>query len=896
MNPNIRIVTWNANGLTEKRQEFEVFLSVHKIDVALISETRFTSKSYLNIKNYTVYLTNHPSGNSHGGTAIIIKNNIKHYPLEPYSTEKIQGTSVKIFDNNSEIALSAIYCPPRHSITAAEFATYFSNLGNKFISGGDWNAKHTFWGSRLISPRGRQLLGACNTLGLDTFSDGKPTHWPTDLSKTPDLLDFYVTKNLAPVRIMVSTLADLSSDHSPVELTLNTKIDFVDSLTRCYNKNTNWNNFRRAFKSKIAVTRTLNDGEKIEEAIENFNQSTHQSLFENTRPQKTSTQKFNAYPRFIKEKILEKRKYRKIWQRTRYPSDKRILNKVTRELKEMINDVKNKSMQSYLTGLGATKECNYSLWKATNKFKRPIVQIPPIRNGNGGWARSDDEKASVFGEHLHAVFKPLPTLNNQHDLQVSNFLEAATQLCIPLKGVSYTEVKVEIKGLQKGKSPGYDQIDETILSNLPKKGIMAIKYILDACIKIEYFPSQWKIATVIMINKPGKPPTDPTSYRPISLLPIIGKILERLILKRMKSFLPNIIPDHQFGFREKHGTTEQIHRVSDKVWRSFENKQYCSAVFLDIAQAFDKVWHDGLLFKVKRFLPHSFYNIIKSYLENRCFEVRVKNSTSNLFEINSGVPQGSILGPVLYLIFTADIPSSPGVMTATYADDTAILAENVNPVVASDILQSHLNELQNWFDLWRIKINQTKSVHVTFTLRRNSCPPVYIYNTMVPQADEAKYLGMRFDRRLTWQKHIWMKRKQLDTKLRGLYWLIGKRSHLSDSNKILIYKSILKPVWTYGIQLWGTASNSNIEILERFQSKTIRNVLNIPQFISNKYIYADLKIKTVKQEVASFGKNYQIRLIHHPSALATRLGGDGSVVFERLKRNAVGGLTDRFSS
>jgi hypothetical protein len=116
-----------------------------------------------------------------------------------------------------------------------------------------------------------------------------------------------------------------------------------------------------------------------------------------------------------------------------------------------------------------------------------------------------------------------------------------------------------------------------------------------------------------------------------------------------------------------------------------------------------------------------------------------------------------------------------------------------------------------------MKANEAKSVQVTFTLNRMTCPPVKLNYKHLPQADEVKYLGIYLDRRLTWRKHITTKRKQLDLKLRNLYWIIGRKSQLSLENKLLVYKVILKPAWTYGIQLWGTAPNSNLEILERFQ-------------------------------------------------------------------------------
>lgn len=362
----------------------------------------------------------------------------------------------------------------------------------------------------------------------------------------------------------------------------------------------------------------------------------------------------------------------------------------------------------------------------------------------------------------------------------------------------------------------------------------------------------------------------------------------------MKLYLDDIVPNHQFGFRENHGTIEQIHRIVDVISKALDEKKYCSAVFLDISQAFDKVWHEGLLYKVKKMLPHSFFQIIKSYLSKRCFEVRFNVELSDLYEIKSGVPQGSILGPILYIIYTADLPTTDKTTVATYADDTALLSTHMNPVTASEHLQHHIDKIEEWLELWRIHANRRKSTHVTFTLRRDTCPPVTLNNDVIPQDDNAKYLGMYLDRRLTWQKHIWTKRKQLDLKLRSMYWLIGRHSQMTTYSKLTIYKAILKPIWTYGIQLWGTASNSNIEILERFQTKTLRAIFNIPFYISNKIIYHDLKLPTVKQEIAKYSIAYQKRLSQHKNELAHRLSGDQGLQYKRLKRHSVPTLQNRF--
>lgn len=899
MNHNLRVLTWNANGLTDRRQELETFLNIEKIDIALISETRFTPKTHVSFKDFKIYTTVHPSGNSHGGTAVIIKNNIKHYPLEEYCTEKIQATSIKVVYSKVETTFSAVYCPPRHTITAQDFSVYFSTLSSRFICAGDWNSKHVHWGSRLTSTRGRQLKNAIEHMKLEAISGGTPTYWPTDRNRTPDLLDFFILKNIDINFTKIESLIDLTSDHTPVILNLNSTVSLVEHPSRLYSpRTTNWEIYKQIVTTEIDLKNKISTVQDLEHDIEELNRTIHvaANLATKKKKGKGSPPKHNSYPKEIKEKIQERRRLRKVWHSTGYPCDKTAFNKFSEELKNLTNTLENKNLQRLLTNLDPTKETNYSLWKVTKNMKRPITHIPPLGNASSGWARSDQEKATVFAEHLRKVFQPQPESDPKHTKEVNEYLQSPNQMCLPVHSTSPKEVIREIKNLQEGKAPSYDLIDATLLKHLPFKGCMKIVNIFNACLRLEHFPGQWKIAQVVMVPKPGKPPHEPASHRPISLLPVLGKLFERVLLNRLKKPLDSILPAHQFGFRERHGTVEQVHRIVDTISKCLENKLYCSTVFLDISQAFDKVWHDGLLYKLKKLLPHSFFHILKSYLDKRSYQVKYKEELSDLHEIKSGVPQGSILGPVLYLIFTADIPTTKHTVIATYADDTALLSTHSNPTTASLLLQDHLVEVENWLKKWRIKANESKSIHVTFTLRRETCPSVKLNKNVIPQADSAKYLGMYLDRRLTWQKHIWSKRKQLDGKLRSLHWLIGGQSPLNENSKMLVYKAILKPVWTYGIQLWGTASNSNIDILERFQTKALRNMFGIPNCISNKYIYYDFGINTVRQEIANSSIKYQDKLSGHVNELAKALGGAGGLRHRRLKRKDVPSLHKRFST
>jgi hypothetical protein len=153
-----------------------------------------------------------------------------------------------------------------------------------------------------------------------------------------------------------------------------------------------------------------------------------------------------------------------------------------------------------------------------------------------------------------------------------------------------------------------------------------------------------------------------------------------------------------------------------------------------------------------------------------------KNTSSPPLPMLSGVPQGSILGPLLYTLYTANIPQSNTTFLSTFADDMAIFTTHSDPTLASANLQDHLWSIEKWNWKWRLKINETKSSHITFTLRQGHCPPVYINQTVIPHAEMVKYLRLHFDKRLTWKNHVTMKWKQLDLKTREIYWLIGKHS------------------------------------------------------------------------------------------------------------------------
>ena len=189
------------------------------------------------------YYSNHPDETAHGGTAVIIKQNIKHYVRAKYIHENIQATSIATEDNTGETIVSAIYCPPKHHNKYDDYDRFFKTLGNRFIAGGDYNAKNNFWGSRLTTTKGRELHKVTKD-NLKHFSTRQPTYWPSDPNKTPDLVDFCVTKGIDTKKFIRESCLDLTSDHTPILIPMFTQIPGKSKKPSLYGKKTDCNCFR----------------------------------------------------------------------------------------------------------------------------------------------------------------------------------------------------------------------------------------------------------------------------------------------------------------------------------------------------------------------------------------------------------------------------------------------------------------------------------------------------------------------------------------------------------------------------------------------------------------------------------------------------------------------------
>lgn len=884
MNKTLRILAWNANGLLQQLPELEIFLNTEKVDICLIAESHFTRNSYARIRGYCSYHSIHPAEKARGGATIFIRENIKHFEDVKLEIETMQIVSLSVQLNNYKmLRVAAIYCPPRHQLKKDDYVSMLRMMGSSFVIGGDFNAKHTHWGSRLISPKGRELLKAGHQINCEFHSSGIPTYWPTDTNKIPDVVDFFIAKGISENYIHIENNEGLSSDHSPIILTISETVIEKEKPPRLTSGKTNWETFALIIEESIDLQAPMKNKTQLEHEVELLINNIQIAAWESTPAAKNEPYRNETYTQEIRNLVREKRKARKIWHRTRAPESKTVFNHLKNKLKKLIQETKCMSLNKYLRGLSGHKESDYSLWKATKGLKRPKEQMPPIKKVDGTWARSPKDKADIFAEHLEETFQPLP-----RQTAIENTFLTQKEDELDIRPVTLKELKNEIKhNLNAKKSPGYDLITGKIIKSLPEKCLKKLLHIINAAFRMKHVPQQWKIAEVIMIPKPNKPPNEKTSYRPISVLPSLSKLFEKLLLKRMKPLIEerHLLPSHQFGFREKHSTIEQVHRVTNVIEKTLENKKICSGIFLDVAQAFDRVWHRGLEYKLHRDLPKQFYQILKSYIEGRYFRVKFEGEFSSLKRIEAGVPQGSVLGPILYLLYTRDIPITGETDIATFADDTAMLAVGSTIEESTRKLQQTLDGFVDWTKKWRIKLNELKSTHTTFTYLKVDHLPIYINRQEIPHANTAKYLGMTLDAKLKWKEHVKKKKQELDIKFRKMYWLIGRNSELTTHNKLLLYRQILKPVWTYGIELWGCTKKTNVTTIQTFQNKVLRCIVDAPWYIRNDNLHRDLKMETVYEETTKNAKKYIQRLQLHENMDIQRIVNDvDSADTRRLKR------------
>lgn len=851
---NIIIISWNCEGISSKKDELMAIIDRNNPDIVLLQETFLKENKDFRIRNYTTYRKERKNKVG-GGVAILIKHDIVHHPLPPIlENSKTETIGIELIrKNNERIQINSLYSPPKHKIEAVEWDEIMRR-GNKIITAGDFNTKHTEWNCKTTNQKGRDMKKYVENRDVYILSPTEATHRQNGKE---DILDMAMIKNITS-NVYIEVSDNTTSDHDPIKVTIEGETIRKKKIF------TDWKEFKNTLDTTTRI-KDIRSDEDLEKEVENLEETIKNAIRDTTREEDIEETR-KPIPEHIKDMIDLRKMARKEYQRTLDPRHKNIINQLNNMIRRNLRDHYSGEWERKLEKLSEEEQPPWRIAKALKNEKRTNCMLKI----NDKYICKDEEKAKIFAENLKEQFKPNDIDDPKFVEEVEQFNRRQTNIPENYKfdEVTTDEIKNIIENLNTKKAPGHDKITNRALKNLPEKTIEKIKNVCNGILTMRRFPNRWKTAETIMIPKPRKTRTEPNNYRPISLLTGLSKIAEKTILERLTIITDelNIIPDEQHGFRKGHGTMTQLARTAEIILREKQRGFKTGALLLDISRAFDKVWHQGLIHKMlKAGIPTALTKLIASYLEGRKFYVKINEEKSELKEINAGVPQGSLLGPILYSIFTSDIPKHEEAKLGLYADDTILMAAGKTVSSAIRRLQEYSNTLMKWFRKWRIKINEEKTQAIMFEYKNKRTKPtdrIKINNTEIPWKDDVTYLGIKFDKFLNFNRHI-EEAENKANRIRGyLYPLINRKSKLKKELKVRIYKSIIRPTMTYGSEIIFM-NEIRIEKLERIQSKTLREAINAPWYIRNEEIRKITNTPKLRDFIVELAKRTYEKLENH---------------------------------
>jgi hypothetical protein len=417
------------------------------------------------------------------------------------------------------------------------------------------------------------------------------------------------------------------------------------------------------------------------------------------------------------------------------------------------------------------------------------------------------------------------------------------------KHVTVLQVKQTIKSLKNKKSVGWDEIPIELVKAVTDFIAHPLCFIINKCFDEGIFPNQLKYAELKPIFKKGAV-DDPNNYRPISLLPTFSKIFEKIACNQIYSFFDEnkLFIDNQFGFRSGLSTISAVSDFIDQVSDGLDGSQSTAAVFCDLSKAFDSVNYDILLNKLKHYnFSDLALSWVQSYLKNRQQRTIItKNGVkfiSDWQKIKCGVPQGSILGPLFFLIFMNDVPKNVSSNLILYADDTTAIVKASHFEGLKLELNRSLLDLSNWFSANGLKLNCSKTQIVKFQTIQNKQNLNFELNfneNILSFVEHTKFLGIHIDKNLTWKQHTEMVVKKLNTACFQMYVL---RNIIDLKTKLMVYYALFFSTLQYGIELWG--STSHAQKVFKVQKKFLRILSHTTKRTSCKPLFKKYEILTM---------------------------------------------------
>ena len=843
----------------------EAYNLVYNYDLIGIVETHLDStidEERLALDGYSFHKENHPQNVKRGGVRLYVKDSLpsKNRPdlvtLPECVVCEIQLKRKKYF-------FVVVYRSPNQNQGEFEnFTLNFELLLSKIhaenpfcvVITGDFNCRSTQWWAKDIeNSEGKEFEPLTSDLGLHQLIS-EPTHLMGDSKSCIDLI-FTDQPNLI-VESGVHPSLHEQCHHQIIYGKVSVSSIPVPPYTRRI-----WHYDKADFvaiRKSIAMFRWREHLENLtcpNEQVKLLNEVLL-NIYTNFIPNEVKTIRPRQAPwitRTIKNFLRKKNHAYKNFVRNGQPENKfEGIQRMISEGSKLIEDAKRNyflKAGETLANPGTARKTYWSLINTVlNKVKIPI--IPPLLE-NELFITDFTEKAQLFNEYFILQCTTIDTGSQipQHDPVTTPLID----------GFAISEEKILniIRALNINKAHGWDEISVRMIKLSDAALILPLKIIFTNCLRHGLFPEIWKHANVVPVHKKNEKNLK-GNYRPISLLPIFGKILEKLVYDSLYTHLVSceLLNPNQSGFRPGDSTINQLISITHTIFKAFDCNPPLDvrSVYLDLSKAFDRVWHDGLIYKLKRCgVSGQLLSLVENFLKNRKQRTVLNGQCSGWGDISAGVPQGSILGPLFFLVYINDLTMDLKCNVKLFADDTSLFTIVQDPNTAASDMNHDLELIKKWAHDWRMSFNpdaRKQAVEVIFSRKNKAVdhPVIVFNNTPVKVVDEHKHLGMFLDSKLSFSTHI----KEVISKTRkGVGMLKYLSKYLPRHTLNELYKLYVRPHLDYGDVIYHSPAKvcefshsvilpNQMEKLESVQYSAALAVSGAWRGTSREKVYAEL--------------------------------------------------------
>ncbi|GBO20397.1 putative RNA-directed DNA polymerase from transposon X-element [Araneus ventricosus] len=821
-------LSWNCRGIRSKLQDLKGLINYfHPVCVGL-QETFLSSNIALKLRGYTSVRKDTATGSNHSGGVCILTSNL--YPSTPLTLHtSLQAVAVQVHARTL-VTVCCVYLPPHDVVSQQDLETLVDQLPTPFILLGDFNGHSTLWGSDVTNSRGRQIerLISNNCLCLLNNDEKTYFHEPTRTFHSLDLA--ICSPTLLPL-LHFTVGSDLcNSDHFPIIVSYADSGGAIQYPPRYLFQRADWGNFMQLADITESMVSTADITEAVQNVIECFIKAANHTI-----PKSSPRLRKFRRPWWNEACRESRREEKKLWNIfRRYPTTENHI--AFKRAKALGRRIRRRSQReswinfaSSLTSSTSSKQ----LWKkvkAANGIYREF-SFSILNTGNVTHSAPLDI-ANTLG---HAFAQVSASDSYSPDfMAIKNRAERTHLRFTSRRTIPYnSEFKMceLITALSKAHdtSPGPDGITYNMLRHLNTASLSNLLLLFNRIWTEQEYPSQWHEAIVIPILKPGKDPSNPLNYRPIALTSCLCKTLERMVNARLVFELEKqgCISPLQSGFRRGRSTFDNFVLLETQIRNAFVKRNHLVSVFFDIEKAYDRAWRYGILSTVFNFgFRGNLPIFLKNVLSYRTFRVRVGNFYSNHFIQAEGVPQGSVLSVTLFILHLSQILNdlTSSVRGSLYVDDLQISCQGSNMHLIERQLQNAVNKLIAWCDNNGHTISAEKSRCVHFCRKRNMHldPNIRIRNSPIPVVNEIRFLGVIFDRKLTFLPHVLHLRKKCEKSL-NILKVLSKTSWGADRTSLLrIYQAVILSRIDFGCMVYGSARPTVLRRLDTVHHSALR--------------------------------------------------------------------------